>query len=208
MVKLYTAPGACSLACDIVFEEAGVPFERVLVSFDKGEMETPAYQVINPMGAVPALDLGNGTYLTEGPAIMQYIAAQKPEAGLMPTSGFEHFKALEWMNFITSELHKTSFGNLFAVERLVSGEAAQTEFETNSKKVLFERLDHVNKQLDGKTFCVGNHFTICDAYLFTVLSWSKHLEIDLTPWKNITSFQARTFERPGVQRAMKAEGLI
>lgn len=208
MMKLYTVPGACSMACDIVFEETGVPFERVLLSFDKGDLETPAFHRINPKGAVPALEIESGTYLTEGTAIMQYIADQKPEMHLFPKTGMDHFRAIEWMSFISTELHKATFGALFAAEHFIPDTKACTEFETNVTHVLHERLDYVNTRLEGKTYCVGNQFTICDAYLFTVLSWSKHLDIDLTKWKNITTFQARTFERPSVQKAMKGEGLI
>ena len=207
-MKLYTAPGACSLACDIALEESGLAFDRVLMSFEKGDLNTPEFLKINPMGAVPALEVSPGACLTEGPAILQYIADQNPSAGLMPSHGFDRYRALEWLNFITSELHKNTYGNLFATERLITDQDSQTEFRKNVAHGLNDRLDWVNARLEGKAFCLGDSFTVCDAYLFTVLSWSKHLGIDLSPWRNITSYQARVFERPGVQRAMKAEGLI
>ena len=208
MLKLYTVPGACSTASHIVLEEAGIPFKVELVSFDKGDMEKPEFLKLNPQGSIPVLEIEAGVGLTEGVAIMKFIADQKPEVNLFPVKGNDHYRTYEWMNFIATELHKATFSALFASEHLLKDEKSQLEFETNVKKSLHEKLDYVNKKLEGKTWCLGNQYTVADSYLFTVLSWSKHVDVDLTNYRNITSFQARVFERPAVQRAMKTEGLI
>jgi glutathione S-transferase len=214
MLKLYTSPGACAMACDILLEETGIPFERKILNFDEGYLESPAFRKLNPQGAVPTLEIEPGVALTEGTAIMQYIAAQKPEKNLFPQQivggkpNNDYFRAVEWMNFIASELHTRTFGNLWATEYYVTDNKYQDGFKTNVTNLLKEKLEIVNKRLEGRTYCVGNAFTAVDGYLFTIVGWAKPLNIDLTPYKNITSFQNRVFERPAVQRTMKANGLI
>ena len=208
MLKLYSSAGACSTACHIVLEESGVPFEVQMISFDNGDAEKPEFLALNPQGAVPVLEIEKGVALTEGVAIMKYIAAQAKEQTVFPKNGIEHFRALEWLNFITTELHKGTYGMLFASENYIKDEKICAEFDQKVRTNLYTKLDLVNQKLEGKTWCLGKDFSIVDAYLFTVIGWSKYVEVDLTPYKNITAFQARVFERPAVQRAYKTEGLI
>ena len=214
MLKLYTSPGACAMACDIMLEEVGVPFERKIVNFDEGYLESPAFRKLNPVGAVPTLEIESGVALTEGTAIMQWLAFQKPEKNFFPQPivggkpNNDYFRAVEWMNFIATELHTRTFGNLWGADYYVTDKTAQEGFKANVVNNLKERFEIINKRLEGKTYCVGNNFTAVDAYLFTIVGWAKPLNFDITPYKNVTAFQNRVFERPAVQRTMKANGLI
>lgn len=202
-MKLYFSPGACSLASHICFYEAGLKFEAEKVS----TKDKAALTAIHAKGYVPMLRLDNGEVLTEGVAIMQYIADQKPELNLMPRSGLERFRALEWLNYITSEVHK-GFSPLFGTERLVADAQARAEFIKVCKDSLCQKLSWVDSQLAGKDYLLGKSFSVCDAYLFTVFSWCQYVGIDGSQWKNLSSFSSRVYARPAVQAAMKAEGLL
>ena len=208
MLKLYTVPGACSLACDLVIEETGIAHEKKLVSFEKGDLNKPEFLKLNPQGAVPVLEIENGVGLTEGVAIMQYIADQKPESKLLPKDGMDRYRTIEWMNFIATELHQKTFMNLFMSETFVPDAKAREVFETHVHATLVERFDHIDRKLAGHDWCIGKTYTIADAYLFTVVNWSKHFDIDLKRWKNVNAHYSRVFERPATQRVLKAEGLI
>jgi glutathione S-transferase len=201
-MKLYFAPGACSLSPHIVLRETGSTFD--LEQVDNKEKKTKSgqdYWTINPKGQVPVLELDNGERLTEGPVIVQYIADQKPGSGLAPAAGtLERYRVLEWLNFITSELHK-SYGPIF---RPTTPDA----FKAISKENLGKRFDWINAQLAGRQYLMGDKFTIADAYLFTVLRWAPRIEIDLAKWPNIKAYVDRVAARPKVQEALKAEGLI
>jgi glutathione S-transferase len=156
---------------------------------------------VNPKGQVPVLLLDNGEKLTEGPVIVQYIADKNPASGLLPAAGsMERYRVQEWLNFITSELHK-SFGPIF---RPTTPDA----FKAISKENLAGRFAYLDKQLAGRQYLMGDKFTVADAYLFTILNWAKRVEIDLGRWPNVTSYVGRVAARPKVQEAMKAEGLI
>jgi glutathione S-transferase len=201
-MKLFFAPGACSLSPHIVLRETGTQFE--LEQVNNQEKETKAgvdYWTINPKGQVPVLDLDNGERLTEGPVIVQYIADQKPAAGLIPPAGTtERYRVQEWLNFITSELHK-SFGPIF---RPTTPDA----YKAISRENLGKRFDWLNKELAGRQYLMGDKFTVADAYLFTVLRWTSRVEIDLGKWPNLKAYVDRIAARPKVQEAMKVEGLI
>lgn len=207
MLKLYTAAGSCSTACHIALQEAGIPFESKLVEFDTGFFDSKDFLSANPKGYVPFLEIGQGCTLTEGAAIMQYVAEQAPEKNLMPTKGFERFKALEWLNFVATELHKP-MGSLFMAETLVPDATARGHFVETVTQMLKARFDFINTKLDGNNFLMGEQYCIADGYLFTILSWAKHLKIDLSAYKNIVNFQNKVYERPATQRAFKAEGLL
>jgi glutathione S-transferase len=198
-MKLYYMPGACSLSPHIVLRETGVPFELDMV--DRLSRKTASgadFNAINPKGYVPALRLDDGTVLTEGAIIVQYIAAQKPESTIMPKPGtIESFHAMEWLNFIATELHK-SFGPLF-------NPATPDATKETAKANLARRYGFVEKRLEGKSFLMGDTFTAPDAYLFTVTRWTDRLGIDLTPYPNVRAFQARVGERPAVKAALEAE---
>jgi glutathione S-transferase len=201
-MKLYFAPGACSLSPHIVLREAGHQFE--LEQVNNAEKKTKSgkdYWTINPKGQVPTLELDNGERLTEGPVVVQYLADQKPGAGLLPPVGsLERYRVQEWLNFITSELHKT-FGPIF---RPTTPDA----FKALSKENLGKRFDWLDKQLAGRQYLMGDTFTVADAYLFTVLRWTSRIEVDLAKWPNLKAYFERVAARPKVQEAMKAEGLM
>ena len=201
-MQLYFSPGACSLASHIALRESGLPFDLKLTDVKTKKLEDGSdFFAINSKGAVPALRLDNGQVLTEGPAILQYVADQKPESQLAPKNGtLERSRVQEWLNFITSEIHK-GFSPLFnpTVDAKVKEYAVQN---------LEKRFDWLNKQLTGKKFLTGDNFTIADAYLFVVSNWSNFVGIDLSRWPALKDFQARVAARPKVQEAMEAEGLL
>ena len=201
-MKLYFSPGACSLSPHIVSREAGIPLEYEQV--DNREKKTKSgvdFWSINPKGYVPVLEIDNGQRLTEGPAIVQYLADQKPASGLMPAAGtLDRYRVQEWLNFVTSELHK-SYGPIFRP-------TTPDEYKKISKENLGKRFDWLDKQLAGKQYLMGDTFTVADAYLFTVLRWSPRVEIDLAKWPNVKAYVDRVAARPKVQEALKAEGLV
>jgi glutathione S-transferase len=201
-MKLYFSPGACSLSPHIILREAGAKFE--LERVDNREKKTQSgqdYWGINPKAQVPVLELDSGERLTEGPIIVQYIADQKPGSGLAPPAGtMERYRVQEWLNFTTSELHKT-FGPIF---RPTTPDA----YKTISKENLGKRFDWLDKQLAGRQYLMGDRFTIADAYLFVVLRWAARVEMNLSKWPNLKAYVDRVAARPKVQEAMKAEGLI
>ena len=201
VMQLYFSPGACSLASHITAREAGLPIELKRADTKTKKLEDGSdYFAINSKGSVPALKLDNGQVLTEGVAIMQYLADQKPESNLAPKNGtLERYRVQEWLNYITSEVHK-SFSPLWASHDQVVKDYALA----NLKK----KFDWLEKQLAGKKYLTGDTFTVADAYLFTVVAWSNPLAIDLAPWPALKEFQARVAARPKVQEAMVAEGLI
>jgi glutathione S-transferase len=200
-MKLYYSPGACSLSPHIVSREAGIPVELKKTSTKDKTIEGGGdYWKVNGKGYVPALELDNGQVLTEGPAIVQYLADQKPDSGLAPKAGsFERYKLQEWLNFITSEIHK-QFSPLFRP-------TTPDEYKKIAKENLANRFTWLDKQLAGKDYLMGK-FSVADAYLFTVLGWTKPTQIDLAQWPNLAAYHARVAARPKVQEALKAEGLV
>ena len=201
-MKLYYSPGACSLSPHIALREAGLKFDLVLASTKTHQLaDGTDYYGINPKGYVPLLELDNGERLTEGPAIVQYIADQVPAKNLAPANGtMARYRLQEWLNFITSELHK-GFSPLF-------NPAVPEEFKTIARAKLTDRLGWVNTQLEGKQYLMGDGFTVADAYLFTVAGWGKHVSVDIAPLAHLSAFMGRVAARPAVQEALKAEGLI
>ena len=201
-MKLYFSPGACSLSPRIALLEAGLPFTTQKVDTKTKQLDGGGdFWAINSKGYVPTLELDNGQVLTEGPAIVQYIADQNPESGLAPKAGtMERYRLQEWLNFITSEIHK-GFSPLF-------DPALTPEVKQIFKDKLGKRFDWLATQLTGKPYLMGDAFTVADGYLFTVLNWCQWVGIDLAKWPVLTDYQARVSARPKVQEAMKAEGLI
>jgi glutathione S-transferase len=200
-MKLYYAPGACSLSPDIVLKELGLPHELVKVSTKTKKMEDGGdYLQVNPKGYVPALELDDGQRLTEGPAIVQYLADQVPAAKLAPPNGtMERYRLQEWLNFITSELHK-QFSPLFYP-------TTSDETKEAQRAKIAGRYTWLNQKLEGKDYLMGERFTVADAYLFTILRWSNPSGIDLAKWPVLAQYVARVAARPKVQAALKAEGL-
>jgi glutathione S-transferase len=200
-MKLYYSPGACSLSPHIILIEGGFAFEKEKVDLASKKTETGAdYYTINPNGYVPALTLDDGQVLTEVPAILQYLADRVPEKRLAPPAGtMERYRLMEWLNFISTELHK-SFGVLFHPE-------APEVWKGVVKAQLSRRLDYVSQRITGKTWLLGEDFGVADAYLFTVLSWGKYVDLDLAPWPALIAYQGRVAARSAVTAALKAEGL-
>jgi glutathione S-transferase len=201
-MKLYYFTGACALSPHIVALEAGVAVTMVKIDSKTKKTESGAdYLAVNSKGAVPALQLDDGRVLTEGPAIVQYLADLKPESGLAPRAGtFERYQLMEMLNYITSEVHK-SFSPLFS-----PAYSAETKeiFMAN----LAKKFDWLSGFLGNKTYLLGNAFTVADAYLFTVLNWTGFLKIDLGKWPVLADYKSRIGHRPKVQEAMRAEGLV
>jgi glutathione S-transferase len=200
-MKLYYSPGACSLSPHIVARELGIPVELKKVNTKDKTIEGGGdFWKVNGRGYVPALELDNGQILTEGPAIVQYLADQKPDAGLAPKWGtFERYRLIEWLNFLTAEIHKT-FSPLFKPN-------TPEDYKKIAKENLATRLDWLDKQLAGKEYLLGS-FSVADAYLFVLLGWTKPTQIDLARWPNLAAFHKRVGARPKVQDALRAEGLL
>lgn len=202
MTKLYYSPGACSLSPHIALREAGLPFELALASTKTHKLADGSdFYAVNPKGYVPLLELDDGQRLSEGPAIVQYIADQAPASGLAPAAGtMARYRLMEWLNFITTELHK-GFSPLF-------NPAMPEGAKALARAKLADRLSWVDTQLEGKDHLMGDTFTVADGYLFTVAGWGRYVGVDIGPLKNLGAFMARVAARPAVQAAMKAEGLI
>lgn len=201
-MKLYYAPGACSLAVNIALHEAGIPFELDRVD-NKAKVTKGGenFWDVNPKGVVPVLKLDDGTSMTEALALLIYVAGQKPEATLMPKAGsMDYYRALEWLTYIATEVHK-QFTPLFK-------DNTPGDYRVIAKKNVLDAFKHIDERLAGKQWLVGNGFSVADIYLFVVSNWARFQEIDITQWKNIEDLRTRVRARPKVQDAMKAEGLI
>ena len=201
MTKLYFSPGACSLSPHIVLREAGLPFDLVRVDLRRRQLADGSdYLAVNPKGYVPVLELDDGERLTEGPAIVQYLADQVPDSGLAPAAGtMARYRLIEWLNFITSELHK-GYSPLFKPD-------TPDAYKTIARDRLLERYTWVDAQLAGNDHLMGETFTVADAYLYTVTSWARHAGVDLEKLAALVAYQTRVAARPAVQAAMAAEGL-
>ncbi len=201
-MKLYYSNGACSLSPHIALREAGIPFDLVRASTKTHQLDDGTdFYTINEKGSVPVLELDNGERLTEGPAIVQYIADQAPASKLAPANGtFERARLQEWLNYITSEMHK-GFAPLF-------NPATPDAYKPIAVANLHKKFTYVDSKLAGKNYLMGDTFTVADGYLFTVTSWSKFVNLDLSAYKNLAAFVARVATRPKVQEALKAEGLL
>ena len=200
-MKLYYSPGACSLSPHIVLHEAGLPYTPVLASTKTHQLaDGTDFYTINPKGYVPLLELDNGERLSEGPVIVQYIADQAPASKLVPPAGtMARYRVMEWLNFITSELHK-SYSPLFNKDM-------PDEAKAIARKRLGDRYAWVDQQLAGKDYLMGEQFTVADAYLYTVTTWAGLVGVDLSARPNLAAYMARVAARPAVQAARKAEGL-
>ena len=201
-MKLYYSPGACSLSPHIVAAEAGIPIQLVKVDLTTKTVTSDGdYWAINPKGAVPALELDNGEVLTEGPAIVQYLADLKPAARLAPANGtFPRYRLQETLNYITSEIHK-SYSPLFNPQVLPDVREERLAY-------LRKRYALLDRQLAARKYLFGDQFTVADAYLFVVTRWAAAIKLDLSDYANLAAFQKAVAARPAVQAAMKAEGLI
>ena len=198
-MKLYYSPGACSLSPHITLRESGLPFELVLASTKTHQLKDGTdFYTINPKGYVPVLELDDGRRLTEGPAIVQYVADQAPDKALAPPAGsFERYQLQEWLNFIGTELHK-SFGPLFKPD-------TPDAYKPIARKAIENRLKWVDGQLAGKAYLMGDRYTVPDGYLYVITRWAGRMGIDLSVLPNLSAFADRMAARPAVQAALKAE---
>jgi len=202
MMKLYCKPGACSLSPHIVALECGLDFTQVNVDLQKKVTEQGEdYWQINPKGQVPALQFDDGSILTEGVAIVQYLADLKPDRNLLaPTGSLTRYHTLEWLSFVSSELHK-SFSPLFRPD-------TPEEYKTIARAQLEKKYQQVNEALQDKQWLLGLRFTVADVYLFVVTRWAKAIKLDLAGLDALEAWFNRVAERPAVQAALKAEGLV
>ena len=200
-MKLYYSPGACSQAPHIILHEIGLHHDAAKVNLRSKTLEDGgSYLQINSKGAVPALELDNGEVLTENAVILQYLGDRAGSPDLLPPAGdFRRYRVLEWVNFITTELHK-SFAPLFKPD-------ASEETKRFFVNLLGERFDYVEAQLGSGPFLMGDRLTIADAYLFVMLGWAEML-IGLDRWPNLTAYRQRMLERPSVRHVLRFEGLL
>ena len=201
-MKLYYTPGACSLSPHIVALEADLPLELIKVDLQSKLTENgDDFKKINPNGYVPTLILDDGNKLTEGPAIVQYLADRAPEKQLVPDAGtFERYLLQQWLNFISTEIHK-NFSPLF------DPSATQTVKDSAIERLSL-RLGTVEEHLSDKQFLLGETFSVADAYLFVTLSWRHYVNLDIAKWPALTQYVDNISARPAVQKALQEEGLI
>jgi len=199
-MKLYYAPGACSLAPHIALNESGLDYTAVKVDLRKHQLaDGTDYYAINPKGYVPLLETDDGTRLAEVAVILQYIADRNPGT-LAPAFGsMERYRLMEWLNFIATEIHK-QFGPLW-------DPSTPDATKERQRATLAKRFDYVSKTLSVQLYLTDDRFSIADAYLFTVANWAGMLKIDLSPWPALQQFLARVAARPKVRATLVAEGL-
>jgi glutathione S-transferase len=200
-MKLYYAPGACSLSPHITLREAELPFELVKTDTKtKTIADGSDYWLINPKGYVPCLELDSGERLTEGPAIVQYIADRVPAKKLAPENGsLQRYHLQEWLNYVTAELHK-GYGALFT-------STTPEDYKPIARERLTQRYELVETTLAKQPYLLGSTFSVADPYLFVVTNWARHAGLNLDRFKALQAFQGRMRERPAVMAALKAEGL-
>lgn len=200
-MKLFYSPGVCSLSPHIIFRETKTPVTLVRTDIRAKQFDGGAnFRDINPLGYVPALELEDGTLLTEGPAIVQYVADKAGAVDIAPANGtLARYKMQSWLNFVSSELHK-GFSPLFNA-------AMPEEAKKIARDRLAERFAYLDKHFAGNDYLMGASFTLPDAYAFTVLRWTKGLNIDMSSYPNVIAYMTRVEKRPAVQEALKAEGL-
>ncbi|MGS0896774.1 glutathione S-transferase N-terminal domain-containing protein [Burkholderia stagnalis] len=206
-MKLYHAPGSCSQAIRIVLREAGIDAEIVRVDARKHLVEDGRnYYDVTELGYVPLLELDDGTTLREGPVIAQYLADAYPHAQLAPAYGtLARYRLMEWLNFLTAEIHKGFIPLLYAVQA--------GKYVDPARQKLAGRFAWIDRQLDGKAFLTGDAFTVADAYLFALTGWGKaewmrsvyNADIDLTAHANLRAWYERVRARPAVQAVLAEE---
>ena len=201
-MKLYYSPGACSLSPHIALLEAGLPYDLVKVDLRAKKLENgDDFLKVNPKGQVPALELDSGELITEGPVIVQMIADKAAAKNLAPArDSTERYKLQEWLNFITTEVHK-NFGPLFSP---VLADDAKAFF----KDRVMGKFKYIDSQLAGRDYLMGKQFSVADGYLFTMLSWAERMKFDLAALSNLAAYKARVGARPAVQEALTREGLM
>ena len=206
-MKFYYSSATCSTACHIALEESGLNYTPVEVSWER-KLNVEELDRLNPLGAVPVLVSEQGKALTQNTAILEYIADLSPKSGLLPAPGtWERAETMSWVAFVAADLQK-SFGPLFQAESMTESKTAQAEIEKFALGKIHDLLKHIDQNLAGKDFIVGNQFTIADAYLFVVTGWCKWVDISIDQYRNLSSYRGRIYERPAVQKVLKIEDLL
>ncbi|MEQ8701379.1 MAG: glutathione transferase GstA [Bauldia litoralis] len=201
-MKLYYDPASCALSPHIVLREAGLPFELERVDLAAQRTQGGAdFGAIKPKGFIPVLELDDGSRLTEGSVIVQYIADLVPEKALIPPAGsFERYRVQEWLSFVSAELHR---GQTPLFEKTLAA-----DYEARVRARLGRRFAFLSDRLATCAYLMGEAFTVADAYCFTILNWAPYVKVDHGPWPAILAYRERVAARPAVQAAMRAEGLI
>ncbi len=207
-MKLFYSPGACSLAPHIVMAELNMAYELEAVNLKDKTCASGNYNMINPKGSVPALKMDNNEILTEGAIISQFLADQKNDGIIFGKYGTtERYRTLEWMNYISTEVHK-NFSPLFGLDTIYKNAEAKAEVKAFYTNCLSDKFNFLSEKIGTNNFLMGSQFTIADAYLFTCFTWTEYVGIDLSAWTNLTTYMNRIYERPAVMRALKEEGLL
>ena len=198
-MKLYYSPGACALHPQIALREAGVSFDLVRVDLGSHKLADGGdFYAVNPKGYVPVLELDDGSRLTEGAVIDQFVADKNPAAHLLPPAGtIERIRVQEWLHFIGTELHK-QFTPLFNPQGPEDGKTAQ-------RNKIGKRFDYIQNELGTKKYLTGDTFTVADGYLFNMLRWTAFTGIDLDKWPQLKAFSERVEARPAVKASLEAE---
>ena len=198
---LYYSPGACSMASHLALTEAKANFKTEKVDLKNKKYSGGDFLAVTTKGYVPALKTDSGEVLTEGAVILQYIADQNPTANLLPKFGtMERYKAMEWLNYIATEVHKC-FSPLWSP-------ATPDAVKASTKEALTKRFTYLANHLAKSDYLLGKTYSVADSYLFTVMGWTKHVGIDLAPWPALLGYMERIQNRPATHAVLKAEGLM
>ena len=203
-MKLYYAPGACSFAPHLVLNELEQQFEAFPVNLGTKVYTGGDFTKVNPKGSVPVIETNDGVILTEVAIIMQYLVDQSKNETLLPKSGMNRYKVLEWTNFVATEVHKT-LGSIFYAQKTYTDESAKTVVTEKTKEIFARKLKFISESLGTNQYLTGNNFTIADAYLFTCLSWKNFLGLDYSMYSNIEAYLERISQRPSVAKTRAAE---
>lgn len=208
MIKLYYSPGACSLAPHILLEELGVPYQLELVSIADGKTLTPEFLAINPKGRVPVLEV-NGSILTEAPAILVYLSLTHPAKSLLPSDPVDHFRCLEWFNWLSGTVHAVGYGQLWRPQRFIDDGAQYGRISAKGKENIIDSYRHIETLLSDRTWSVGGSYSCVDPYLLVFYLWGNAIGLNMAvEYPSWSAHAARVLAREPVQRAIKQEGLL
>lgn len=203
--KLYFSPLAVSLVSHIALEEAGVAYSLEPVLIREGQQRSERYLKINPLGRVPALEIAEGSVLTETPAVLAYVAELCPELQLLPVSGVERMRANEWMSLLSSVVH-VAFISFFRPQRYTSDEGAAAQLKQDGKQHFQQMLRLIETRLPASGFVLGERYSLCDAYLLPFYLWGRHFELPVSELPRYGALVQRVLSRPAVRRALEQEG--
>lgn len=206
-MKFYYSTETCSLVTHIILQELGASFTPVEVSWSR-DLNVKELEKLNPWGSVPTLQTDQGIVITQNIAILEYLADQNPQKELLAKPGsVERAQTMSWLAYAAADFHK-SFSPIFQAEKYSDDEDTQNRIKEIGVKGVRDHLDYLNQSLEAKDFITGHRFTIADAYLFVILGWCEWAQINIAEYKNVKSYYGRVWERPAVQKALKAEGSI